>query len=317
MLRKNLFLAIGRISAHLPAVRGRTRIFLELYKLFGLQKRHVMVDTVLKAPVPYRASLDLHSWLQKIAFLTGAYEPDLPIFMRKLAKKSGRPGYFLDVGANIGLICIPYSLMVKAEPPAGRSTGPLAVALEAVPTNFLALKRNAQLNDMDGPERLLLLPYAVGNVNEQVEIQIEGDLQDGEGTGTANIMAKDSTWQCVRIPLEVKTIDTLVASGTMPTGCSVIKIDTDGYDLKVLQGARSFLQTDRPVIFGEFSAHCMNWHGQSITDVQAYAREIGYSVYRRIPDQWRFVKEAAEPFVQDLLLVPDEERANLAEFLAE
>lgn len=42
-LRGRLYTAIARVSAHLPNVRGRTRIFLELYRILGLSKKHVVV----------------------------------------------------------------------------------------------------------------------------------------------------------------------------------------------------------------------------------------------------------------------------------
>jgi hypothetical protein len=159
---------------------------------------------------------------------------------------------------------------------------------------------------------MLLLRQALGDLNGSVEIQVEGDLHEGEGTGTANIMPADSDYQCVRIPLEIRTLDSLTEAGVIPPGCSVVKIDTDGYDLKVIQGARKLMERDRPVIFGEFSAHCMNWHHQSIDDVRHHAASLGYTTYRRVPNTWQFARELPQPFNIDLLLVPDEHRPAFA-----
>jgi hypothetical protein len=91
-----------------------------------------------------------------------------------------------------------------------------------------------------------------------------------------------------------------------------IKIDVDGYDLNVLRGARALLRSERPVIFGEFSAHCLRWHQQSIADVIREAGEIGYSVWPRIPRTWNFSTHAnLEEYEIDLLLVPEERSHGL------
>lgn len=92
-----------------------------------------------------------------------------------------------------------------------------------------------------------------------------------------------------------------------------MKIDTDGYDLKVLQGASQLIERDRPIIYGEFAAHCMNWHGQTVGDVVDFAKAKHYSTYGKLPGMWRFSKTInAVDFIQDLLLVPDEEVPNVA-----
>ena len=309
MFKEKFFVTIGRLSPMLPAIRGRTRIFLILFNALGLRKHHVVVDTWLHRPTKYHAILDLHSWLERIAFLTGGYEDDLVPFLLALSKSMGRPGYLLDVGANIGLISVPFALLRKSEADARGAGLPLVVSFEAVSANFAALQRHARLNHLE--HDMLLVHQALGDINATVEIQVEGDLREGEGTGTANILPQGSTHPCVRIPLEIKTLDELGERGLFPAGCTVMKIDTDGYDLKVLLGAQTLLRRDRPVIFGEFSAHCMNWHGQSIADVRSYAASLDYSVYRRVGRTWRFAREVQGLFEIDLLLVPNEKKAAL------
>jgi hypothetical protein len=104
--RQRLFTAFGRYAHRLPKVRGRNRVFLELFKILGLANHHTYITADLPSPVPYRVRLDLHSWLQRIAFLAGEYEADTTRHLIRLHQLSG-PGYFLDVGANIGLISVP------------------------------------------------------------------------------------------------------------------------------------------------------------------------------------------------------------------
>lgn len=292
---ERLFVAIGRTASRLPPVRGKTRICLGLYRLLGLDKHHVRVQANLRRPVRYAAELDLHAWAQRVAFLTGGYEEDTVAFLLRLHAAAPARGFLLDIGANVGLIAAPFALAGSAK----------VVAVEAVPDNVTALRNNIALNQLQ--DAVTVIPFGVGDASRVVEIQVEGDLHAGEGTGTANILPSDSTYACVRQTLEIRTLDELTASGAIPAGCAVMKVDTDGYDLKVLQGGVQFLARERPVIFGEFSAHCMRWHDQTLADVLAFARAAGYEVWKRIHPGWTFepATETAS-FDQDLLLVPRE-----------
>lgn len=256
--------------------------------------------TTLRRPVVFEAELDLHSWLQRLAFLTGGYENDTVRFLLQLHDMGGREGYLLDVGANVGLISIPFARL-------SASARPRVVAVEAVPDNVSALSANVTLNDLSGD--ILIIAVALGEQQKTSYIQVEGDLRAGEGTGTGNILAEGTTFECVRQELRVETLDALTMAGSIPPRCSVVKIDTDGYDLKVLQGGVAFLARERPVIFGEFAAHCLAWHGQGLPDVIAFGREHRYEVWRRLEPAWRFVPAASgDELVQDLLLVPEERR---------
>ncbi|KAA0249619.1 MAG: hypothetical protein EDX89_23705 [Acidobacteria bacterium] len=157
----------------------------------------------------------------------------------------------------------------------------------------------------------LAIESAVGDEEGPVEIQVEGDLREGQGSGTANIVADDSDYACERIPLQLTTLDALAASSALPTGCSVVKIDTDGYDLKVLQGGRGFVGTERPVVFGEFLAHCMRWHHQGLAEVVSQRDSLGYAVWQRLPGGWSFTRGVDERiYEQDLLLVPREKEGR-------
>jgi FkbM family methyltransferase len=316
--RSTIFRSVGRVATHFPRFRGQTRFFLLLFNALGLKTEHVFVDTTLTAPIAYRARLDLHSWLQRIAFLTGEYEADTVSFLLKLHASANRSGYLLDIGANVGLISIPAALLLQARQSGAPSTSPLVISVEAVADNANALRRNVELN---GADRLVtVIEAALGDRIGAVEIQVEGDLAQGEGTGTANILPEGSTldpngtYECVRVPLQLSTLDALLEAGQLAPACAAIKIDTDGYDLKVLQGGVRFLQESRPTIFGEFSAHCLAWHGQSIDDVVKFAGTMNYLVWQRLPgSRWQFTRETIRStFVQDLLLIPSEHAGAFA-----
>ncbi|MEO8034442.1 MAG: FkbM family methyltransferase [Acidobacteriota bacterium] len=237
-------------------------------------------------------------------------------FLLRLHRSVPGPGYLLDIGANIGLISIPAALLLQ--PNGAGESRVRVVSVEAVADNAMALRRNVALNNAES--LITVIERALGERAGTVDIQVEGDLAKGEGTGTANILPDGSTldpnrtYECVRIPIQVSTLDALLQSGELAPSCSVVKIDTDGYDLRILQGATCFIKASRPVMFGEFAAHCMNWHGQSVNDVVEFAKSMDYLVWQRLPRRKRFQFSRAvnaATFVQDLLLVPSEKAEAL------
>ena len=101
-------------------------------------------------------------------------------------------------------------------------------------------------------------------------------------------------------------------AGRFPTSCSLIKIDVDGYDFFVLQGAGKLLSFSRPIIFGEFNSHCLAWHGHSHAEVADYVKQFDYEVFYKSTEAWKFIPLGKNKIDQDLLLVPKERIADLS-----
>jgi hydroxypyruvate isomerase len=95
-IQSNAFRVIGGMSARLPRFRGKHRVFLALFNALGLRDKHVSVVAKLQQPVTFRARLDLHSWLQRLAYVAGEYEADTVRLLVRLGASMARPGYLLD-----------------------------------------------------------------------------------------------------------------------------------------------------------------------------------------------------------------------------
>lgn len=294
--------AFARQWRKLPNLRGKVRIAMEIYKLLGLENHHIFETATIENPIQYKAILDLHSWLERLAFLMNGYESET---VRFLARCYTDDGYFLDIGANIGLISLPFSNLVARR----GDVAPDVFCIEAVQANLDRLRENVNLNRKE--ETITPIGKAVGERQKFVEIQVEGNLRDGAGTGTANILADGTDHPCERIPLEITTINKLMDSGELPQDCSLVKIDADGYDLKILEGATDLLATSRPVIFGEFMRHCLAWHGQTHEDVVAFVGQFDYRVFSKDESVWQFLPWDKNPVESDLLIVPEEKIVDL------
>lgn len=308
---QKLFVSITNVAPYLPKFKGKDGAFLRLFNILGLGSSHIIVDTTLRQPVKYRVRVDLHSWLQRLAFVSGEYEADTVKFLIKVRNSLKRDGYILDIGANIGLIGIPAAMIIRANS-GNLGEQPLVVCIEAVTDNEKALRHNISLNDANN--YISVIGTGLGEMPGVVEIQVEGDLANGEGTGTANILPKGSTldpngtYHCVSTSIQITTLDILSEENALPNNCTLVKIDTDGYDLKILEGGRNFLMRNRPVIYGEFMEHCLNWHGESIEDVVKFAHSIDYVVWQRQAGKiFKFTDSInLSKYAQDALLIPIE-----------
>lgn len=304
---RSLYTAFAKLWRRLPAFRGKVRAAILLRKLLGLENQHIKQVVELQQPVPFKAHLDLHSWHEFVAYFDGGYESDTVEF---LVKCFDGEGCFLDLGANIGLIALPFALLSETK----NAEKTEIYCVEAVTSNYQRLQTNIQANGMQ--TSVHVLNVGVGDQSKTVFIQVEGNLKDGEGTGTANILADGSDYAAEKIELQITTIDTLIGAGDLADNCSLMKVDLDGYDLKALQGARTLLSGSRPIIYGEFSAHCMQWHQQSHQDVVEYMAGFDYQVFFRQAGSWRFSNQSSQQD-GDLLIIPTEKKQNFAWCLLE
>lgn len=126
---------------------------------------------------------------------------------------------FVDVGANIGTVAIPIAKIVHK-----------VVAFEPVKDNRDLLEENILLNKCTNID---VHAVALGKEHGTVSLV----AQDGGDAATYSVRKGSDT--------PVIPLDSLLLKADF------IKIDVEGYELEVLQGARETLRTHRPVIFFE------------------------------------------------------------------
>ena len=143
---------------------------------------------------------------------------------RRLLRRLVRPGWSVaDVGANIGYYAL---LFAEAVGPAGR-----VACIEPEPDNLAELRRNVETNRLPGTD---VFPVAVGSSAGTVSLRagINGAVMaDGSGE--------------IEVPL--RTLDELLADRPV----DFIKIDVEGYEGHVLDGAARLLESRRPTLFVE------------------------------------------------------------------
>ena len=176
-------------------------------------------------------------------FLYGEYDfQKLELALQLLGRKHVET--LVDVGANVGSICIP----AVARGFAGRS-----VAIEPEPTNFFMLTANIELNSLQNKiDRHQNAVGPVDNQNIRLELSSEnfGDHRITPTVGTPR--ERDAT------TVISMTLDTLVPNLNPST--DLIFMDVQGFEKFVLDGAKSAIQSRVPIVMEYFpegiQEHC-------------------------------------------------------------
>jgi FkbM family methyltransferase len=160
-----------------------------------------------------------------------------------LFKRLIRPGdLVVEVGGHIGYISQYFSQLVGA---AGR-----VVVFEPGPNNLPFLRRNTR--DLPNVE---VVELGVGREQgradffvEQLTGQNNSFVAEFEGLA-ANAHAAGVDSRVETVSVEMTSLDAHLAEGP-----SFIKIDVEGFELPVLQGASRILEQDRPLLMVEIQA---------------------------------------------------------------
>lgn len=159
---------------------------------------------------------------QVIAFC-GFYELELT---RKIVQLAKQGGLFVDVGANYGY----FSCLWAASNPENR-----VIAFEASPRNAVPLRENIAKNHLEAQVDIydIALGKEVGN--------LPFSFMSDEQTGWGGLSLKEEM-NTINIP--VVTLDQFWA-GLADQTIDVLKIDTEGADTWVLEGASQLLKEKR------------------------------------------------------------------------
>lgn len=212
---------------------------------------------------------------------TGWWEPHV---MEGIVRQLPPGGTFVDVGANIGIHSVLGALRVGGE---GH-----VLALEASPLTHSVLAQNLASTgcpgavavnvgawSRPGPMRFRHLTTIVGGSH----ITVTGNESPGEA----------QTFTVLCAPLD------LLTSLTGLERVDLIKIDVEGSEYHVLEGARETLQRDRPALIVEFNPVAAQFFdGRSAKDLHQLVRSLGYRMAFLAPDLAAFDANDYEAMVQ-------------------
>lgn len=190
-------------------------------------------------------------------------------------------GWAIDVGANVGLVTAPLCERVG---PSGA-----VWAIEPVPQNAARLR---QLRSDNALPQLSVLEGALGDTNGTASIRLPAGGESGWASFT-------KSWDTSG-ELAVKTwrLDDLHESFP-PQRLDFVKIDVEGYEPQVLQGASATLKRFRPLLMCELNDILLRDAGSSSAAVVGQLRALGY---RRVDK----ARPRSHSTIEDALFAPED-----------
>jgi len=191
--------------------------------------------------------------------------------------------FFADIGANIGSYSILASKCSKAN----------SIAFEPVPATFERLKSNIKVNNLE--DNVQIMNIGIGSKSDSLFF-----TQDKDSTN--HVVVNDNTSNAVKV--DVKRLDSVLDN--CPT---LMKIDVEGFESEVLNGASAILEDDKlKAIIIELNGSGQKF-GFDDGDIIRKLRDLGFQSYDYSPyDRKLKVLEKINPtkntiFVRDLNFV--------------
>jgi FkbM family methyltransferase len=272
----------GVASAMLRAVPWSLRKWVKrIPVLAGLQRRFLSSVMGTEAFVyrvdkgPARGVRFLIRWPEDKGLWTGTYEMPLATCLAEMVPE-GAIAY--DIGGWHGF----YTGVMAA-----RGAKEVHV-FEPLPDNVERIDTLKALN----PEfRIDVHPYALGDRDGSAELVVMPN------TSMAKLVESEFQKEVLapnRIQVRVAKLDTLVSAGEIPPP-ALIKMDVEGAELKVLNGAVNLLKRFQPIIFVEVHSPAL------LTKCESALKAVGYEVCN--PDgTWLDTSEIQGSVIQILAL---------------
>lgn len=188
-------------------------------------------------------------------YVGGTFEPNEFDFLGRVLK----PGMtVVDAGANEGL----YTLF------AARRVGSSGrvVAFEPSSRERAGLERNVRRNRL---KNVTVVPSALGSVEGEAGLRIAADLHSGHNT-LGSFVYDDAVSAHVE-KVQVERLDSVVARLAL-RHVDLIKIDVEGAEVNLLEGAEATLTAHRPVLLLEANDEALRAQGTSADALVALLR---------------------------------------------
>jgi FkbM family methyltransferase len=182
-----------------------------------------------------------------------------------------RPGTILDVGAHDGLLTLPLS----------RLPGARVLAFEPLPSAFARLEAAVRTEYGTIPPNIALHAKALGAAPGTLTLSVpvlDGVAQE-QWASTAKDYSRFASVTVTRHEVQVVTIDSLGLADLQH-----IKLDAEGFEQEVLEGARATLTRCRPVLSLEVEER---HRPGSTRDVPALLADLGYESWFMLDGAWR------------------------------
>jgi FkbM family methyltransferase len=224
---------------------------------------YIEKNTIVSNKVGDYTLLMNHAHIHNADVLSEQYSKNLPLIVKEVFDKYPETKV-VDIGANIGDSVALVKSLVEVP----------MLCIEGDDFYFNLLKENtAQFENTKIFQRYL------GEVNMDINarpIQDNGSLKIDTSDNSSSITIQKFDTLSEQFPLDFKNV-------------KVFKIDTDGFDLKILRGAKEALEKDKPVVFFEYSEKHLKDAGDDGLSIFPFLGSMGYKFLMFYDCNGRFI----------------------------
>lgn len=163
---------------------------------------------------------------------------------------------YIDIGAHIGTTVMPYLKLYNS-----------CVAYEPHQENYSFLCSNIEINKNKLENKNIITKnLCVGDHS------MKGKLiyHEGNNSGCYYFEEKeDETVNCIKLDDDLDNIDNI----------DFIKIDTEGFELSVLRGAKNIILKNKPLIQIETNSLCTKHYGVKVDEIYNYLYDLGALIF--------------------------------------
>jgi len=206
---------------------------------------------------------DIRSDILKRIIISKEYEREI-VELIKLVLNTKKD--VIDIGANIGLFSVYFAKNI--------SNNSKVLSIEPTPRAIELLKRNLQTNQVDNS--VILFNGVATNLKGTFKIKTIPGREEYSTLGSNIHQNRHHGTTHQEITVEGDTIDNLVNRFGLNPG--FIKIDTEGAEYLVLQGAEITLRKYHPVLLMELMDDYLVNFGYSAKQVSDFLELFGYKI---------------------------------------
>ena len=148
------------------------------------------------------------------------------------------------------------------------------LAFEPVPGSREIVQRNIKRSGIHNVE---LSPWAIGRENGAAE------FYESKVPNWGSLVKHNALLPTRSLPVEIRKLDDVVrkSAGFHPT---MLRMDVEGAELMVLEGAQNLLEKYKPSLFIEFHPFLVGW--RAIRHALSGLKDLGYSSGTLIQREW-------------------------------
>lgn len=188
------------------------------------------------------------------------YSENLGVVSKLIVSKY-KDAVAIDVGANIGDSAAIISYYSKMP----------VLCVEGNPKFIPMLEKNSKQM-----QNIAIETCFVGEVNEKVSTINYG--------GTARIETAETG-------IEVKTVTEILNKHESFIKAKLLKIDTDGFDFKILRASEQFLLNSKPIIFFEFDPFFLIKQNENPASIFPFLNKLNYTFLMLFDNHGKFICE--------------------------